>query len=345
MHTKKENNGLKSIFWITNNGGIEPEKMRPFIIPSSVSANRLHPTNKPIQRPLHRTKLQHTAPLAFDMLAKTTKRTEPLPARAQRTEIKLLLMLRARQMLIKRRESSIVPVAEIALVRISVPRRARSRVRDFAAGTSSRTSDEARGVGDDVVHVLLADGLVDDGAVDSGGAGACLQMEEEGGLADKGGLAVVPWAANVLGAMNGRVQVAPEVVRVLEDPLARDAVDGGMRLAAVLVQPKIVLEDTVARRAVGVVDLVVVLEIIEVNVTVLTILVRWALDPVLFQSPPRVKVDVAVFAPVVGRRTAEVVVVGCGPPPIVPAAGDHDVESARLLVFSNAGECSGVVEV
>lgn len=267
------------------------------------------------------------------MLAQPTQRIEPLSARAQRAPINLLLVPRARKVLIERYEALILPMAQVAFVRVPVPRSAGRDVRDFAIARRSRRGgpgEETRGVGDDPVDVFLADDAVDDGAVDSRAAGPRLEVEDQGGLRDEALPALVARADNFLGAMDGGVHVAPQIVFVLEESFAGNAVAGRVqwRLSVMLVQPGSVLEHAVAWSAPEVRGFVVVFEVIivlEVDVAVLTVGVSSGLDPVFFEPSPGVKIDIAVIAPVVVGRVAQMLPVLRVVVEVAAAAGDHGV--------------------
>jgi phage-related holin len=83
------------------------------------------------------------------------------------------------------------------------------------------------------------------------------------------------------------------------------------RLAVMFVQAEVVSEELAAGATPGVEFVVVVgpiLGIVKVVIAVLAVVVSGALDPVLLETDPGVKVDVAVFVPIVQARGTKVLV-------------------------------------
>lgn len=116
--------------------------------------NARRTTHKSIHRPPSRPKLGYTTPLTLNMLAQRTKRRKPCLTRLPTTNINLLLMTRARQMLVQRSKRPVRPITEITLVRVSVPRCIRSVVLDLAIRVTTR--QEAGRISDEVVPVVVA---------------------------------------------------------------------------------------------------------------------------------------------------------------------------------------------
>ncbi|KAL0952036.1 hypothetical protein HGRIS_008680 [Hohenbuehelia grisea] len=91
------------------------------------------------------------------MLTQTTKRLEADPAAFQRANVRLAIVLRARKMLIQGTEPSEFVVAEIALEHVSIPCAEAGEMARF----NIARGDEASGVGDEVVLVVVPDQPVD----------------------------------------------------------------------------------------------------------------------------------------------------------------------------------------
>lgn len=105
-------------------------------------------------------KPMHTTPLALNMLAQPTQRREIRSTRRLRAYIQLILMSRARQVLVQRRKTLIRAMTEVAFVRITIPCGTGGVV--ICARVRGGGSEETRRVGDDIVAIELADLGVDD---------------------------------------------------------------------------------------------------------------------------------------------------------------------------------------
>ena len=92
------------------------------------------------------------------MLAQRTEGRKPRLTRVPTTDVNLLLMTRARQMLVQRSKAPVRPITEITLVRVSVPRCIRGVVLDIAIRVA--TCQEAGRIRDKIVPVILAYKLV-----------------------------------------------------------------------------------------------------------------------------------------------------------------------------------------
>lgn len=254
------------------------------------------------------------------MLAQRAKHTELLAARAKRAEIYPLLVARARQVLVQRIEAVEARVAQIALVLASVPRRACGVVRDLVA-RSCAAGDKPRGVGNDVAGVVLAHEAVDNLASGPRATGPRFQMQYHGGAGDKGLGTTLEWAADVFGAMDGRVEVlvrtrirlqppktnrstyCVEVAGRIEDSPALDTVVVG--LPVMFMQPNVVREDLQAGLTKGMRAAIMREQLLAVDKVVIA---AWAiemartLDPMLLQTDPGLKVDIAGITDMVNWR-------------------------------------------
>lgn len=196
-------------------------------------------------------------------------------------------------------------VAQIALVRISIPRVVVGRVDNLVTRGTAWTSQHTRGVGDDVLFVVLAHVAVNSGAVGARDATAGFEMKGDGRTRDKGLAAPGSGTLECLGHVDRRGEVRIQITLALEVTLARSTIVMERRLPAVLVQPMLVLEHLAAFPAVVVVIFIVLRElpvVTEVAVAVLAICVVGALDVMLFEAQPGGEVDVTVVTDVVVGR-------------------------------------------
>lgn len=194
---------------------------------------------QPVDEPVHlRPKATHFTPLALDVLQERAQRLELLPAPVPRVRapIDLIGVRRAPEVRIERGERGKSPVAEVALVRVPIPRAVgRPLVRD-ARDRAAGARNHPRGVRDDPAPVELPDELVDHGTRHARVARPGLEVQNERGGGDEGARAAFHGADDGALAVYGRVLVLAEVVRALEHALARHAVLVCMALPTVLVQ-------------------------------------------------------------------------------------------------------------
>lgn len=87
----------------------------------SLEGDSSHVTQKPVHGVLNLLESGHTAPFAFDMLAKSAQRSEPVPAGTHGTDIYLLLMAGAGKMLVQRPKGPICVVAQVAFITCAIP--------------------------------------------------------------------------------------------------------------------------------------------------------------------------------------------------------------------------------
>jgi hypothetical protein len=152
-------------------------------------------------------------------------------------------------------------VTEVTLVARSVPRCRCRVVCDFVARSSG---EETRGVCDDVRPVIFANVAVDNTPVDSRAAASRFEMKNHGGAGNERQHTSLKGTADVLWTMDRRVKMLTraswssllsgilawfkthrvKIASRQENPLALDAIV--MRLSAVLVQTKVVLENLAA---------------------------------------------------------------------------------------------------
>ena len=178
----------------------------------------------------------HATGPALDVLTQPAERDKLGGAVRLWAPIYLVLVARALQVLIEPRERVERGVAQETLVRLAVPR-ALGRPRFHGHGRlvmAQRARKQAVGVRDVVVRVRADDEAVELLAGHAGRTGSRLEMEDERGGRDEGLGAAAAGAAQVGGPMQLRVEVVPEVVLVLEGPLAVRAV--GVFLAVVFLE-------------------------------------------------------------------------------------------------------------
>lgn len=152
------------------------------------------------------------APFALNMLDQRAQRSEPHTTRAHRAYVDLVLVARAREVLIQRAKAAVRPMAQITLKCLPVPRSVGRVVCDLLLGAAG-PGEHARRVGDDVVSVELADLVVEEVAGHAGAAGARLEVEDHGGGGDKGEGAAFAAAGDVAWAVDGGVAVGLEIAR------------------------------------------------------------------------------------------------------------------------------------
>ena len=147
-------------------------------------------------------KLGNPTFLTLNMLTQRAERREPHPTRVHRAHIHLVLMPRAREVLIQSVQGTIGLVAEVALEHRSIPRGFSDKVlvRGILRGGAAR--EQTRGIGDDVARVEAADFAVDGGAVHPRLARAGFEVEDEGRGGDKGKAAAFERATDVRGCMH-----------------------------------------------------------------------------------------------------------------------------------------------
>lgn len=150
-------------------------------------------------------------------------------------------------------------------------------------GVRRSSSEESRRVCDDPVPVILANILVDNPSIDARGARPAFKVQKDVSTRDERS-AAPKGALEVLGTMDGGVEVSVEVAGILEMPVAWLAIVMYRRLAEVLLEPVFVDKNLSAGGAIGVVVFIVnieVLLVIEMYLAVLTVCVVGALDPML----------------------------------------------------------------
>lgn len=198
-------------------------------------------------------------------------------------------------------------MAQIALVRISVPRVVVGGVDDIVTRRTAGTRKHARGVGDDVLSVVLAHVMVDSGAVGTRDATTGFEMKDKGRARDKGLAAPGAGTFECFGHVDGRPEVRIEVTLALEITPAGSAVVMIRRLPAMLVQPIVVLEHFVAFPTIVMVIVVVLCElpvVCEMAVAVLAIGMVRALDVMLFEAQPSGEINIAVVTDVMAGGVA-----------------------------------------
>lgn len=124
----------------------------------SLEGDSSHVTQKLGHGVLNFPESRHTAAFAFDMLAKSAQRSEPVPAGIHGTDIHPLLMAGAGEMLIQRRKGSICAMAQVAFVTCAIPSPGRSIKSASLPRVASR--NHAGGIRDDVVPVILTDNAI-----------------------------------------------------------------------------------------------------------------------------------------------------------------------------------------
>jgi len=87
----------------------------------SLEGDSSHVTEKLVHGVLNLPESGHTAAFAFDMLAKSAQRSKPVPAGIHGTDIYLLLMAGAGEMLVQRPKGPICVMAQIAFVVCAIP--------------------------------------------------------------------------------------------------------------------------------------------------------------------------------------------------------------------------------
>lgn len=98
-------------------------------------------------------------------------------------------------------------VAQIALICISIPRVFVGGVDDLVTWGAAWTSQHTRGVGDDVLFVVLAHVAVNNRTVGTRSATAGFEMKDDGRTRDKGLAAPGGGAFECLGHVGGRAEV------------------------------------------------------------------------------------------------------------------------------------------
>jgi len=142
-------------------------------------------------------------------------------------------------MLVQAVQSGITAVAEITFEGMTIPRSASGDVcYDLVAGRS--TSDETRSICDDIVFVVLTNEPVDGVAVQARSTTAYLEMKDEVRVFDEG-QAATKGAMNVLGSVDGRLEMISKAVLIVKISLARMAVVMLVGLSVVFRQPVLVL--------------------------------------------------------------------------------------------------------
>ncbi|KAG5733858.1 Zinc finger protein [Termitomyces sp. T112] len=198
-------------------------------------------------------------------------------------------MSRARKMLIQRRETLVLAVAQIALIRGSVPCCVGGVVGCLGVGVGRGGSEETRGVGDDVGAVPFTDFGVDDTTREAGDAGARFEVEEHGGDGDEGQGTAFTAAGDVARAGCEELwkeTYRSEVARTLERAPACGTVVVLRRLAVVLVKPCLVDEEAVAVTTPIVRVIVMVLkfiDIVKMLIAALAVVMEGELNPMFFE--------------------------------------------------------------
>ena len=136
------------------------------------------------------------------MLTQRAKRREACPTRVHRAHIHLVLMPRAREVLVQSVQGPKSVVAEVALEHRSVPRGSSGGVLVHGILRGGAAREQTRGIGDDVARVEAADFAVDGGAVHPRLARAGFEVEDEGRGGDKGKTAASERTADVLGCVH-----------------------------------------------------------------------------------------------------------------------------------------------
>ena len=136
-----------------------------YIHNSSLVGDACCTMHKPIHRAPSRPKLGYATPLTLNMLAQRTERHKLHLTRVPMTNVNLLLMVRARQMLVQCSKAPVCPITEITLICVSVPRCICGVVLDIAIHVT--THQEAGRICDKIVPVILAYELVEFHAVDA----------------------------------------------------------------------------------------------------------------------------------------------------------------------------------
>jgi len=157
------------------------------------------------------------------------------------------------------------------------------------------------GICDDVFLIVLQDVTVDGGKVNLGTTTTRLEMEDQGRTRDKGFVTIPKMTRNISGTMSGRSEMSLKMAFRLKETSAGLAVSTGMDrgLAIMFVKSMITLEYSAASTTIIMTGLIMFLEVIfvcEVFITILAIVMARALNTMLFQTSPGVKVDVAFIA-------------------------------------------------
>ena len=159
-------------------------------------------------------KLGNPTFLTLNMLAQCTERCEACSTRVHRAHIHLVLMPRAREVLVQTLQGAIGVVAEVALVHRTVPGGFGGKVLVHDILGTFAASEQTRRIGDDVARVEAADFAVDGGTVHARAARARFEVKDEGGDGDKGQTTAFERAADVLGCMRGGVHVLYRPMRL-----------------------------------------------------------------------------------------------------------------------------------
>lgn len=134
------------------------------------------------------------------------------------------MVFRTGEMFVQRAQSTGCPVAQIALVRISIPCVVVGGIDDLVTRRTTRTSKHTRRVSDDVLSVVLAHVAVNSGTVGPRNATPGFEMEDDGRTRDKCLVAPGTGAFECLGHVDGRTEVRIEITLTEEVTLARGAV-------------------------------------------------------------------------------------------------------------------------
>jgi len=249
-------------------------------------------------------------------------------------------MTGTREVLVQRDQSAVGVVAQIALVRIPVPR-SFSRVVGRFLGCAA-VGDHAGGIGDDIILVELADETIDHLAIHSRLTAARLEVEDHGGTANKG--LGAKKTTDVFGTVQRGVEVGIEVAGGLKFPLACGTIVMKLGLAIMLTQTKIVPEKTAAASTV-VVLLIVVFDQgrarAKMRVASLAVVMLRALDVMLFEPCGRFEIFLTRKADVMALRVVPVLFEGITMGEISFAAV---AEGHRVVIFYDSMEESVNVE-
>jgi len=235
------------------------------------------------------------------MLAQAAERIEPRETGGERAVVYFPLVLWTREMAVEVVKGPESVVAEYTLIRRAIPRPLRGDILRFFATIGK----ESPRYGDHITRVVDPDPSVDHPAIGTGWARSALEVEYHCRLVDKELRATtvlectryIPWL------MYAGFHVCTQVALRVEDTPTLDTVV--MRLTVVLVQAIGTLEELVTSVAVVVFFDAMFFEffvIVEVGITLATIVMSGALDVVLFETPPGIKVLVTIITDVVIGR-------------------------------------------
>jgi hypothetical protein len=198
---------------------------------------------------LNHPEFPNAALLALDMLAKGAEGREARSAIGTPADVEFLLVCRTRKVLIQSFQigTEFCGINNIRSQNHSTKRRWRCSL-FFVARISS--SNEARGIGNNIEPVVFANESVYGIAVDARRTTTSLEVKDEVRVFDE--RHATKGAVNVLCTVDRRSEMISQVVFILEMPIAGTAVGMSVRLSVMFLQPIVVREYLSAGTAVAV---------------------------------------------------------------------------------------------